>query len=414
MSDIFVCYSKADRAIATRLGQRLRAEGWSVFMDVQTHVGKRWHKEIEKELHAARAVVVLWSARSGDSDFVLEEAEYGRRKEILFPAFIERVEFPYGFGRIQTTDLIGWVGDEGHPGLAQLLESLREHLNSPETEPGGVPRADPVITSNGVQAAPVRVLAPRQTFRDRLTSGADGPLMVVILADRFRMGSPPDELERTDGEAPRHEVRIAAAFAMGVYAVTFEDYERFCDDTKRGKPEDQGWGRGRRPVINVSWEDARAYCAWVSEQTGRAYRLPSEAEWEYACRAGTETPFHSGLRITTEQANFDGNYTYNGSAKGEYREQTVPVGSFPPNAFGLYDMHGNVWEWCQDTWHGSYEGAPSDGLAWEGGETGARVLRGGSWYGRPGGCRAASRHHDGPDDRDDNFGFRVCCGAPIE
>jgi formylglycine-generating enzyme required for sulfatase activity len=99
----------------------------------------------------------------------------------------------------------------------------------------------------------------------------------------------------------------------------------------------------------VPWEDARAYCAWLGEQTGRAYRLPSEAEWEYACRAGTDTPFHFGPRITTDQANFDGNYTYNGSVKGEYRNQTVPVGSFPPNAFGLYDLHGNVWEWCQDT-----------------------------------------------------------------
>ena len=318
-------------------------------MDVQTHVGRRWHKEIEKELHAARAVVVLWSATSRDSDFVLEEAEYGKRKEILFPAFIERVEFPYGFGRIQTADLIGWAGDTDHPGLAELLASLKEHLNSREATPrtGNVIHTDPVVTSKPVQPAPARVLAPGQTFRDRLKTGADGPLMVVIPAGRFRMGSPADEPERSDNEGPQHEVRIAAPFAMGVYAVTFEDYERFCDDTKRGKPEDKGWGRGSRPVINVSWEDAQDYCAWLSRQTGRNYRLPSEAEWEYACRAGTDTPFHFGPRITTDQANFDGNYTYNGSAKGEYRTQTVPVGSFPPNAFGLYDMHGNVWEWCR-------------------------------------------------------------------
>ena len=216
--------------------------------------------------------------------------------------------------------------------------------------------------------------------------------MVVIPAGRFLMGSPADEPERSDDEGPQHEVRIAAPFAMGVYAVTFEDYERFCDDTTRGKPEDQGWGRGNRPVINVSWEDAHDYCAWLSEQTGRNYRLPSEAEWEYACRAGTATPFHFGPRITTDQANFDGNYTYNGSAKGEYRKQTVPVGSFPPNAFGLYDMHGNVWEWCQDTWHESYEGAPSDGSAWEGGKKESRVLRGGSWGRRPRCCRAAYRY----------------------
>ena len=441
MSDIFICYSKSDRAIATRLGRRLREEGWSVFMDVQTHVGRRWHKEIEKELYGARAVVVLWSARSRDSDFVLEEAEYGRRKAILFPAFIEQVEFPYGFGRIQTADLLGWTGDdEGHPGLAQLLESLKKHLNGGEATagPGNVPQPDAIVTSKSVQATPVRptnyvdcpgrdvvtsepvqgtparVPALAQTFRDRLKTDAEGPLMVVIPAGRFQMGSPADEPERFDGEGPQHEVRIAVPYAMGVYAVTFEDYERFCDDTKRVKPEDEGWGRGLRPVINVSWEDAQTYCGWLSEQTGRAYRLPSEAKWEHACRAGTVTPFHFGPRITTDQANFDGNYTYNGSAKAEYRKQTVPVGSFPPNAFGLYDMHGNVWEWCQDQWHGSYEGAPSDGSAWEGGEKLSRVLRGGSWDFRPRHCRAANRGSHPPDYCNDSVGFRVCCAAPIE
>ncbi|MGH8544016.1 MAG: TIR domain-containing protein, partial [Gammaproteobacteria bacterium] len=226
MSDIFVCYSKADRAIATRLGQRLRDEGWSVFMDVQTQVGRRWHKEIEKELHAARAVVVLWSARSRESDFVLEEAEYGRRKENLFPAFIERVEFPYGFGRIQTADLIGWDGDKDHPGLTQLLNALKVHLNSREATAGSgdVLHADAVVTSKPVPPAPAQVLAPGQTFRDRLKTGADGPLMVVIPAGRFRMGSPADEPERSDEEGPQHEVRIAQPFAMGVYAVTCDDY----------------------------------------------------------------------------------------------------------------------------------------------------------------------------------------------
>lgn len=427
MSDIFICYSKADRAIASRLEQRLRDEGWSVFMDVQTHVGKRWHKEIERELHAARAVVVLWSARSRESDFVLEEAEYERHKEILFPAFIERVEFPYGFGRIQAADLIGWAGDTDHPSLAELLESLEENLNSRETTPGtgDVIHADAVVTSKRLQPA-ARVLASGQTFRDRLTSGADGPFMVVIPAGRFLMGSMADEPERLNWEGPQHDVRIAAPFAMGVFAVTFENYDRCCDDTKLGKPEDQGWGRGRRPVINVSWEEARDYCAWLTEQTGRNYRLPSEAEWEYACRAGTAAPFHFGARITTEKANFNGNHTYNGSAEGSYRKMTLPVGSFPPNAFGLYDMHGNVWEWCEDAWHDSYTGAPTNGSAWEGGKVGllagllgakakgSRVLRGGSWYFAPRYCRAASRYGYPLGLRGRYVGFRVCCGAPVE
>ena len=201
---------------------------------------------------------------------------------------------------------------------------------------------------------------------------------------------------------------------MGVYAVTFEDYDVFCDSTKRSKSRDNGWGRGKRPVINVSWRDARDYCAWLSEQTERPYRLPSEAEWEYACRAGTVTPFHFVARSTTDSANFNGNCTYNGSAKGEYRKQTVPVGFSPPNNFGLYDMHGNVWEWCQDGWHYTYEGAPSDGSVWESGGAVSPVLRGGSWNFGPTSCRAANRSYGVREIRHHDVGFRVCCAAPIE
>jgi formylglycine-generating enzyme required for sulfatase activity len=172
------------------------------------------------------------------------------------------------------------------------------------------------------------------------------------------MGFPPDEPARLFYEDPLHEVSISKGFGMSVYAVTFDDYDHFCNSTGSAKPLDQGWGRGRRPVINVSWEQSQKYVNWLSEQTGRTYRLPSEAEWEYACRARTDTAFHTGARITTAQANFNGHYTFNGSAKGEYRKQTVPVGTFIPNAFGLYEMHGNVWEWCHDSWHWNYEDAP--------------------------------------------------------
>ncbi len=298
-------------------------------------------------------MVVLWSVASRKSHDVVDEARDGRDKGVLFPAFIESVKSPLGFRHTQAADLIEWTGDAEHPGLAQLLESLKEHLTGrgPALGTGDVLHADGVVTSKPVPPAAARVLTPGQTFRDRLKTGANGPLMVVIPAGGFRMGSPPEEPERLDTEHPQQEVRITMPFAMGVYAVSFEDYDFFCESSTHKKPKDEGWGRDRRPVINVSWREARAYCAWLGEQIGRDYRLPSEAEWEYACRAGTATLFHFGPRITTEQANFDGNYTYNGSAKGEYRKQTVPVGSFAPNTFGLYDMHGNVWEWRQDTWH---------------------------------------------------------------
>ncbi len=277
-----------------------------------------------------------------------------------------------------------------------------------------MPEPSAVIPANPVQPVTPRALAPGQTFRDKLKSGGEGPLMVVIPAGRFLMGSPPDEPERREWEGPQHEVGIGKSFAMGVYTVTFDDYDRYCESTNREKPGDANWGRGNRPVINVSWEDAQAYCAWLSKQSGRNYRLPSEAEWEYACRSGTTTPFYFGGRITTDQANFDGNFTYNCSAKGQYREQTAPVGTFPPNAFGLHDMHGNVWEWCQDPWRDSYQGAPTDGSVWEGGGSSSRVVRGGSWFGSPRDCRAASRVDSAPGVRLDLIGFRVCCSSPIE
>jgi formylglycine-generating enzyme required for sulfatase activity len=408
MNDIFICYSKADRDIANQLVQRFKNEGWSVFIDTNTHVGRRWHKEIEKELHSAKAVVVLWSAKSRDSDYVLEEAEYGKRKDILFPALIESVEFPYGFGRIQTADLVGWKGSQEHAGLTELLNSLWSHLNGHASEP--------VAKTQPQSEQPVTTLfsTPGQTFRDKLKAGGEGPLMVIIPAGRFMMGSPTDEPERRKSEGPQHEVQIAEPFAMGVHAVTFDDYDYFCKNTQREKPGDEGWRREKRPVINVSWKDARNYCAWLSEQTERNYRLPSEAAWEYACRAGTDSPFYTGARITTDQANFYGTHTHNGSAKGEYRKQTVPAGSFPANDFGLYDMHGNVWEWCQDAWHENYQGAPTDGSPWEDGGSEARVVRGGSWRNDPDDVRSSARHGFHPSLSDLNLGFRVYCSSPIE
>ena len=159
------------------------------------------------------------------------------------------------------------------------------------------------------------------------------------------------------------------------------------------RPGDRGWGRGQRPVIHVSWKDARSYVGWLSRKTGKQYRLLSEAEWEYSARAGTTGPFHFGSTISTDQANYDGRYTYGSGRVGVYRRKTVPVGSFPANGFGLHDMHGNVWEWVEDCWHDSYSGAPSDGSAWTtGGECSKRVLRGGPGTSVPRFLRSAYRN----------------------
>ncbi len=392
MSDIFIAYSRTDAAIAERLVQHFRQEGWEVFIDKQTHVGRRWHKEIERELRAAKAVVVLWSATSRDSDFVLEEAEYGKRKGILFPAFIELVECPYGFGRIQTADLVGWNHQAEHAGLVQLLESLRVHLNGSVTEPFKITEpAKPVpIAQTG--------LTPGQTFRDKLKSGGEGPLMMVIPAGRFLMGSPDDELGRHDNEGPQHEVHIAQPFALGVYTVSFNEYDRFCHETGRELPNDEKWGRGNQPVINVSWHDAQSYCEWLSQQAQHHYRLPSEAEWEYACRAGTQTLYYTGECINKSQAHcFD--------------IRALSVGSFSPNAFGLHDMHGNVWEWTQDCWHDNYQNAPYNGSAWQEKDVSNcnyRTVRGGSWGNfEPRYLRSASRLWYDVQEIKSNLGFRI-------
>jgi formylglycine-generating enzyme required for sulfatase activity len=231
--------------------------------------------------------------------------------------------------------------------------------------------------------------------------------MVVIPAGSFVMGSPEDEAERTGAEGPQHDVTFAQPFALGKCPVTFEEYDHFCAEAGAGMPPDQGWGRGRRPVINVSWADAQAYCAWLSDQTGLAYRLPSEAEWEYACRARKTTPFWTGATISTKHANYDGNHTYGSGSKGEYRQRTTPVDIFQANPWGLHDMHGNVWEWCDDCSNDNYHGAPADGSAWLEGNCSWHVVRGGAWNYGPRVLRSSFRIWSVSDLRDFNLGFRV-------
>ena len=249
-------------------------------------------------------------------------------------------------------------------------------------------------------------MAGAKVFRDC----EECPEMVVVPSGSYEMGSPDWEVGRSEREGPLHRVTISDALAVGVYEVTFAEWEACVSEggCYGYRPEDEGWGRGRRPVINMSWEDARAYVGWLSRKTGRGYRLLSESEWEYAARAGATAPFHYGGTISTEQANYDGRYVYGTGRKGEYRGRTMLVGSFPANEFGLHDVHGNVWEWVEDCWHGDYKRAPGDGRAWtSGGECSARVLRGGSWNNLPRDLRSVFRGRGPTAYRDDDYGFRV-------
>ncbi len=236
------------------------------------------------------------------------------------------------------------------------------------------------------------------------------PEMAIIPKGRFVMGSPAGEEERREAEGPQHQVAIKAPFALGRFAVTLAEFGAFVEATGHAIDDtykNPGFAQTpRHPVVGVSWDDATAYCQWLSKTTGKTYRLPSEAEWEYACRAGGSTPFWWGSSISTDDANYDGNYTYGSGKKGQYRKATAPVESFKPNPWGLYQMPGNVWEWCADPWHENYRGAPEDGSVWEVGDA-RRVLRGGSWSDVPQDLRAARRYGSQPVYRDYLVGFRL-------
>jgi formylglycine-generating enzyme required for sulfatase activity len=272
--------------------------------------------------------------------------------------------------------------------------------------------------------------AGRPPLREHLEPGAifcDAPFapeMVVVPAGSFWMGSPDGsggdrgdvaEPERFPDEGPRHLVSVAKPFAVGRFAVTFDEWDwaqrhpdwRRHSGLEPRQPGDEGWGRGRRPVIGVSWDDAKAYCLWLAAATSKPYRLLSEAEWEYCCRAGTDTPFWWGASISTDQANYDGNFTYGGGREGEFRLRTVPVDSFEANPWGLCQAHGNVLEWCEDNWHEGYRGAPDDGSVWAGGDASLRVLRGGSWGSIPWYLRSADRDGAHPTNRGSDVGFRL-------
>jgi formylglycine-generating enzyme required for sulfatase activity len=260
-----------------------------------------------------------------------------------------------------------------------------------------------------LMAARERTLKPMETFQEC----RDCPEMMVVTAGKFTMGSPAEEKERSDSEGPQRTVAIGRPFAVGKFHVTRDQFALFAQETGYAAHSGCDWRNpgftqdGSHPVVCVSWDDANAYAKWLTNKTGKPYRLLSEAEFEYAARAGTATPFWWGSSITSAQANYDGNYVYaGGGSTGVDRHGTVPAGSFEANLWGLYNVHGNAWQWTADCWHDNYNGAPVDGSAWtvtcSGGD---RVARGGSWYNDPGALRAAQRSKGTVELN--NIGFRL-------
>ena len=319
-----------------------------------------------------------------------------------------------------------------------------QHTPSPESGPGGAQNAPPkpragvwlaVVLALGaagggwfarqaatpepaprvsVEPAPTAKLttpAPATPLPSQLTQIRQPfePQMVGLPAGSFSMGCQPKEKGCENAEKPAHLVRVAA-FELGKYEVTFAEWDAcVVDDGCTHRPDDAGWGRGQRPVMNISWNDAQQYLDWLSRKSGKVYRLPTETEWEYAARAGTKTPFGTGQCIRTDQANYNGDCGYYncGTKTDGFVGKTQPAGHYPANLWGLHDMHGNVWEWVEDCRHDNYTGAPTDGSAWRYENCRARVLRGGSWANCPGYLRSAGRDGGGTGYRNGGIGFRV-------
>jgi formylglycine-generating enzyme required for sulfatase activity len=286
------------------------------------------------------------------------------------------------------------TGRDFHPHMERLIGGIDQIADRGATRPGANRSREEVAPLTGTAKPGQDVDADKvdlAVFRD----APFAPELVVLPQGEFMMGL---TTMHKDGQ-PQHRVTIARRFAIGRYPVTFDEYDRFCQSKNRNKPEDQGWGRGPRPVIRVSWQDAQAYVAWLSQETGRTYRLPSEAEWEYACRAGTTSLYSFGDTMTPENAN----------SADSGLGRTSKVDAYPANPWGLYDMHGNVWEWVEDDWHENYGGAPSDGSAWKDAARDSRlcVLRGGSWSVKSWDCWSAFRSVYDIGGRLNDVGFRV-------
>ncbi len=423
MGRIFLNYRRDDADVwADMIYRPLKLAFDDVFMDVDGNipVGFPWADWLDQQVQACDALVALigrrwveeFEARSapGARDFVRVEIESALRRGVpVAPVFLgdapepDLARIPEGVRPLLDRQAFRVRRGRDLDGdLAALVEALKraialhQEMTSTERE-----RREAASTASEAPADERRWRAMLDRlgagvdggFRERLRFGGEGPAMVALKGGVFTMGS-----NESDREKPPHRVTVPP-FAIGRFAVTFGEYDAYCSAKGVKGTGDQGWGRGRRPAISVSRDDAQDYCGWLSEQTGAEYRLPSEAEWEFACRAGSQTRWSFG----DEESALGAHAWFLGNSG----EQTHPVGEKEPNAFGLYDMHGNVREWCQDAWNDDYSGAPSDGSAWMSGDESGAVLRGGSWLGSPGWLRSAYRDGGGRGGRGVSIGFRV-------
>jgi formylglycine-generating enzyme required for sulfatase activity len=462
---LFISYSHVDREWVERLQKMIRplvrSEALRLWDDSQIPAGAKWKVEIEKALASAKVALLLVSDDFLASEFVINKelppllrAAEAEGLCILWvclgPCFYEATpihEYQAVLPPGEPLEALSPVQQKA--ALKTIAGAIRDALSSEvapaqdqdqaqdpaQTQPRPVhaPAPSPPVAptakdASRLQLFPTSTCLLRQEggrwsmerrplqvegYREDLGEGV-ALTMVTIPAGSFLMGSPEEEPERSEDEGPQHEVTLGSFF-MAQTSITQAQWRAVASWQKvehdlDSDPSD--FKGANRPVERVCWIDAVEFCRRLNQHTGQRYGLPSEAQWEYACRAGSTTPFHCGATLTPELANYDGNDVYANGPKGTHREQTSDVASFPANGWGLHDMHGNVSEWCEDHWHDSYNFAPGDDQPWlipAAADEERRLVRGGSWGGGPGGCRSACRDSSRPDFVYDDTGFRVVC-----
>ncbi|REJ44224.1 MAG: TIR domain-containing protein [Microcystis flos-aquae TF09] len=439
---IFLAHASEDKPAVLALHERLKQAGYKPWLDKKDLIpGQNWRSVIPKAIADSQLFIACLSQRSiakqgfVQPEFKMALNQYADRPPnsiYLIPLRLDECDIPdlrqeeYGLNLRDLHWLDYWEED----GFEQLERAITYQFKLEPEEPKQLLSVFnfEVVGVNAKGEQIKKESKQSQYFREDLGKGITLE-MVAIPGGTFLMGTEDEEIERLvkkfnwEGfrrERPQHEVTVPPFF-MGKYPITQAQWKAIASRTDLKVKQDLDFkpayfkdrpDSDRRPVEQVNWYDAIEFCARLSKLTVREYRLPSEAEWEYACRAGTTTPFYFGETITGELANYNASNTYADELNGEYQNETTRVGQFPPNAFGLYDMHGNVREWCADTWHDNYDGAPTDGSVWiENGNDNRSPLRGGSWGYNPTYCRSAIRYdyYFRRVNRINNYGFRVAC-----
>lgn len=396
---VFISYPRPEQELAVQLRDAFLRKGYRTFFDTSdVDSGDSFPEVIDKALKASAVVIGCWSPLAFTRPWVMKEQLLALGLDILAPAAIKPIEgrdIRVDFQGIDYADLTTFDGSDDHPGFAKLLRAVEKKISANRYH-------DELRRKPGAE------------WTDASPPGVtlETPLMVTLPTGVFNMGAPPTEAKSDHNERPLHRVAIDHIFSLSKHPITFRQWdEARAEGADLPEANDQGWGRGDRPVINISWNDSRTYLGWLNDRLGfdsrSGYRLPTEAEWEFACRAGTDTPFFFGNILSPTQAVFDASVSYGDGRTGPAAFQTQPVTDQPSNAFGLAGMHGNVCEWCEDCWNGSYVGAPDDGSAWLSGEKQQRVSRGGAWNFKAHVLRSAARDRCPPGTRINYRGFRV-------